>query len=124
MAWALWGSILFSLPLEGKTIEALENSEDSIVAILALDAQEKGLLSRKLNTQNWEAIVLTEGLYGNIWLLAYESDVQGWSILQSGMSIVDSDSVFGFLKSNGVKFYDRDLSDKFQPKIPPGPVIY
>ncbi len=83
----------------------ISESEDSIVAILALDAHRRGRITDGLSTKKWEQFLTKDELYGNQWLLSYEMNCQGY--LTTEHDYVSKDSWFSQLKQNGVTFYDQ-----------------
>jgi hypothetical protein len=106
-AWGLWGMIRFTITLEPETIRAVEKSENSVIAILAMDGNDGGLIPGGLNTALWQLQMTTEALYEEQWLLAYEANIQGWLPSVGPHDHVDADPNFKFLKGLGVSFYDR-----------------
>jgi len=64
------------------------------------------------------------GLYDEHWLLSYEANIKGWLPNAGGIDHVATDSNFGFLKENGVHFYDEHLASAANnapipmPKLP------
>lgn len=107
VAWALWTMIVFELPIDSEAARAVSNMSDSIVALLALDAHDRGLVPTGLSLSHWRSYMDSEALYQEQWLLSYEANVQGWLPSAGGSDHVDSDPNFGFLKKLGVRFYDR-----------------
>lgn len=105
ICWALWGIIAFGVKIHEKAIQILENSEDPLSAIIALDAQSKGLLDRPLNTRNWLIHMNPDSLMEEAWLLSYEANINQWLPSQTGTDHVSADPNFGYLKSQGLKFY-------------------
>jgi hypothetical protein len=80
--------------------------ENSVVAILALDAMASGLFAGGgLDTSRWQARMTTSDLYEEQWLLAYEANVQGWLASVGQGDHVANDPNFAFLKNLGVRFY-------------------
>jgi hypothetical protein len=63
-----------------------------------------------LDTTMWESQMTTSGLYDEHWLLAYEANIKGWLPNPRGKDYVKSDQNFGYLKSEGVFFYDEKLA--------------
>jgi hypothetical protein len=51
-----------------------------------------------------------EALYDEYWLLAYEANIKNWLPSVGGVDHVSADVNFGFLKANGVHFYDTNLA--------------
>jgi hypothetical protein len=71
--------------------------DDSIVAILALDVEQRGLFEEKLNKNKWSQFMDQQGLYGEHWLLCYDANIKKW-ITNTGRDYVKSDSRFNYLK--------------------------
>lgn len=57
----------------------------------------------------------TENLYSEHWLLAYEANIKGWLPSVTSRDHVMADSRFGFLKSNGVEFYELARATQLVP---------
>lgn len=110
VAWSLWAAILLELPIHTATADAVSVMEDPVVAILALDAQSKGLLPTGYTFDHFATHMTTDDLYGDHWLLAYEANIKGWLPPATAADHVDSDPCFNFLKQNAVSFYDDTLT--------------
>jgi len=104
-AWGLWGLLSLQIPASTTAAERLEKSDNSAIAILALDAAHQGLMPTALSSASWPSHMTTLDLYGEQWLLAYEANVKGWLPSIGSSDHVDSDPGFDFLKSAGVEFY-------------------
>jgi hypothetical protein len=113
VAWALWGALAWSVPLSSQMARAVSEMNDDIVALLALDADARGLFSAGALDKNlWSKIVSEPNvLYTEHWLLAYEADRQTWLPCPS----VASNPVFLAMKNAGVSFYDPSQN---KPQIP------
>jgi hypothetical protein len=124
VAWGLWCLIAFGLPLDRRVATRVSALEDSIVALLALDARARGLVPRGgLDTTLWESHMTGAGLFGEQWLLAYEANVKGWLPSVGGGDHVTADAGFGHLKQHGVYFYD--VAAQIAPPVPAaGPLPY
>jgi hypothetical protein len=81
--------------------------DDSVVALLALDALQRGLVPNGLNPGNWLSHMNVTGLYSEHWLLSYEANFKGWLPSIGGGDHVSTDVNFGLLKQQGVYFYDN-----------------
>jgi hypothetical protein len=114
VSWCLWAAIKWSLPLEQEVAVQISALSNSIIAILALDADNLGLFGGRLNLQAWQARMTQDELYGEEWLLAYEANIQNWLPSVGGGDHVQSDNAFALLKRNGVSFYQR-ASSPFTP---------
>jgi len=106
VAWSLWGAIAFSVPLHSESANTVSEMDDSIVALLALDAEQRGLFMTPLDKSNWSHYMTRESLYEGLWLLSYEANVKGWLPSVGHRDHVMTDPCFGYLKSNGVEFYN------------------
>lgn len=115
VAWALWAMIFWNVPLSGNAANAISRMEDSFVALLALDASQRGLIPTGLDTSLWETFMTDQELYGNQWLLAYEANIKNWLPSATGTDYVANDPAFGFLKSNNVEFYDPKRLSIYRP---------
>jgi len=117
VAWSLWGAILFNLQLNTESSKAISKIEDSIVALLALDAESRGLFEEPLEKSHWSQYMNNDSLYGEQWLLSYEANVENW-ISSEDKNHVNSDNIFKYLKNNGVKFYNTSITIKKMPYKP------
>ena len=118
VAWALWGTLLFSISIDESIASIISRMDDPVVALLALDARNKGLITSTPSFSQWESKMNAQELYDDQWLLAYEANVKGWLPVPPGPDYVNSDPAFSFLKSNSVQFYDDTISSSYQPKSP------
>jgi hypothetical protein len=105
VAWAIWSIIVFKLSIYEEASQAISDMEDSIIAILALDAQQRGRIPEGLITEQWKQFLIEDELYGNQWLFSYEANRQGF--LSAGYDHVSRDPWFSKLKQGKVTFYDR-----------------
>lgn len=103
---ALWASIALNVNITPEAVTALSMADDSVVALMALDCESRGLMSAALDTSNWEVHMTPAGLYEEHWLLSYEANIKGWLPSLGGGDHVAGDPNFGFLKASGVYFYD------------------
>lgn len=123
VANSLWGCLALKLTLQDKVVDLVSSCEDSCVALLALDCQSKGLLSKPLDTSLWETQMCTEGLYEEHWLLSYEANVKGWLPSTGDSDHVSADTNFGYLKANGVHFYKESLASPVSDGNVPMPAL-
>ena len=114
VSWCLWAALNWSLNLLASVATKLSNVENSIVAILALDADQRGLFLGQLDKSLWQARMTAAELYEDEWLLAYEANVQGWLPTLGGGDHVAADPGFAFLKQQGVRFY-TPVNNPFVP---------
>jgi hypothetical protein len=107
VAWALWAAIVLEIDLSERCAKAVASMEDDFVALLALDANERGRFTAgHLDQSGWEALIDYDTvLTGDHWLLAYEATIKGW--LTSAATRVAASPFFSLLQQRDVYFYDR-----------------
>ena len=106
VAWCLWAALSWQLQISAVAASAISQLENSVIAILALDALHAGLFAAGgLDTRSWESRMTTDELYEEQWLLAYEANVQGWLPSVAMADHVAADPNFQFLKAQNVRFY-------------------
>ena len=93
---------------------------DSIVALVLLDAESKSLIPTGADFTNLQSLMTTEDLYGEHWLLSFEANVKGWLPSVGSGDHVAMDDCFRVLKDRGVNFYDNTLSDRVRFEPPTG----
>jgi hypothetical protein len=115
VAWALWGAMAWAVPMSTASASAVSDMDDDIVALLALDADKRGLFPvGALNSQRWVMTInQPEVLHGEHWLLAYEAHRQNWVSCPA----IASHPVFSAMSAAAVSFYD---SSQNTPQFPPG----
>jgi len=106
VANAAWACLALNLHLNDKSVDAISQCDDPVVALLALDCERLGRLSKPLDKTLWGIHMSADGLYDEYWLLAYEANCKGWLPNVGGVDFVAADSNFRFLKNNNVYFYD------------------
>ena len=111
VAWALWSHLALTMPISAQSVRVGLEMNDSIVALLLLDANLKGLLPADSDFTALQAVMSQEDLYGEHWLLSYEANVKGWLPSADVVDHVAADTCFSLLKRNGVHFYDDSLSE-------------
>lgn len=121
VAWALWGSIVLGVSVSDDNATKAATINDSIVAILMLDAKAKGLVASSVDFNHFQSYMTTSELYGEQWLLAYEANVKNWLPSLTKSDHVDQDKCFAFLKREGVYFYDGSVSGRIEYRPPQPP---
>ncbi|MEP0859675.1 RNA-directed DNA polymerase [Trichocoleus sp. DQ-U1] len=106
LAWALWLSKTLQIPIKEEAARKISEIEDSVVAIVALDLHEQGLIPKGLDLTRWKSLMTIDELYSTNWLLAYEANIKGWLPSLGKSDHVNKDAFFGTLKANNVSFYD------------------
>jgi hypothetical protein len=118
IAWALFLAKALRISLSINAARAVSSLDNSIVGLLALDLQQRGLVPRGLNTGLWRASMNGRGLHSHMWLLAYEADLKGW-LRGAPADFVDKDLHFAVLKSKRISFYNEGRNVKHIRKIVP-----
>jgi hypothetical protein len=105
VAWALWTALAFDIRLSREVGRAVSQMEDDFVALLALDAEQRGRLpAGSLDKTSWVALASSaQALTEEHWLMTYEGQHQGW--LHEGQPAVAADPFFSVLDQAGVSFY-------------------
>ena len=112
VAWALWGLIVLRLPIVDDCTTLAANMNDSIVAILLLDANSKSLVLSGERFDSIQSLMTQDELYGEHWLLAYEANVKNWLPSVGTGDHVASGDRFALLKRNRIHFYNDTLSER------------
>jgi hypothetical protein len=110
VAWSLWACLALGINVSIDAVNAVSFCDDSVVALLALHCEAQGLLAGPLNKTLWSSYMNTQALYDEHWLLSYEANVKGWLPSQGTTDHVAADTNFGFLKAEGVSFYDSTMA--------------
>jgi hypothetical protein len=105
VAWAIWAALAFDLPLSAAAMNAATGMDDSIVALLLLDAEAQGLLPAAIGSTIWEDFMTQLELYGEQWLLSYEGRLKGWRATKGGGDHIASDPNWAWMRAHNVSFY-------------------
>ena len=119
VAWALWGAILLKLSLSDEAAQAVTKMNDSVVYLLALDAQQNGMISKKAQFGHASSMAVQDQLYGEHWLFAYEAAVKGWALPNSALQYLTKDAVFSALQKNKVSFYNETKAEELRKSVIP-----
>jgi hypothetical protein len=124
VAWALWAQIVLNIQIDDSAAKAAIKMNDSIVAILLLDANSKNLIHPTINLTRYQSLMTRDDLYGEHWLLSYEANVKNWLPFTGGADYVNADRCFGLLKTSSVEFYDDKwfIKNKPRKRIPTPPI--
>jgi hypothetical protein len=122
VANAVWASLALGITLNDKAVDLISQCDDPVVALLALDCEQKGLVSKQLDKTLWCTHMTPDALYDEYWLLSYEANIKNWLPSVGGGDHVASDVNFNFLKTNGVHFYDETLAAPQAAQTAPAPV--
>jgi hypothetical protein len=120
VSYCLWFFIYFNIALPNSITEIISKLENSLIALLALDAESKNL-TRNLDKTVWQKIVdEPDEWYNKNWLLAYEAVKKGW-LLPTQTNHIGNDTFFKILYNNNVEFYNSDdILGKLKPILTSG----
>lgn len=113
VAWAIWGFLLLEERIPSRAASSIVKMNDAVVLLLALDAEEKGLLRHGNLRKKVAAFMSKEQLYGPHWLLAYEAAIKNWAS-KNRRGHVDEDPIFSELKKREVVFYELGDIDSYK----------
>lgn len=109
VAWAIWACIVFELKINSSNVKKLSRMEDVVVALLVLHAKKLKLLSGSGHRfNNWRPFMVSDELNGDKWLLSYEAKYKGWLPSYGIKDHIKSNTLFNYLRSNKVFFYDEN----------------
>ncbi|KDM93372.1 RNA-directed DNA polymerase [Photobacterium galatheae] len=117
ICWAIWGMMLLNLDFDSNVIDSLKNIENSFIALLTLDAQQRGLISRDVSFDFWSSLMTQSELKTGNWLLAYEALRKGWLASIDGTDYIENSGGFSTLSEYDVSFYDPAQLERYDPKI-------
>jgi hypothetical protein len=110
VANAAYACLALGLTIGDTAVDAISRCDDSVVALLALDCEQRNLTTKPLDKTLWSNHMNADGLYDEFWLLAYEANVKAWLPNPGGVDFVAADPNFSLLKAAGVCFYDATLN--------------
>lgn len=124
VVWALWGAICLDCPLDASTVEKSLIASDPCVALCALHAINKGLVTGPVDVSALEALMVESELSEDHWLLAYEANIKGWLPSVGAIDFVAAHKEFGPMKAAGVSFYDETATLTVTVRSPVSPQAY
>jgi hypothetical protein len=96
------------LALSNENIDRLSEVHSSVCALLLLDLEQSGRLSKSPRRSYWKSFESVEALHGELWLLSYEAGVRGWGGLTD--KHVRANPHFDLLRQLNVRFYEVGAS--------------
>lgn len=111
VAWSIWALIFWKRNIYKESAEIVSKMNDSVVALLTLDAQEKGLVPQGIDTTIWESFMTELDLHDKQWLLSYEARQKKWLPSKDCSNHIDKNESFKYLYDNNIEFYDVTKSD-------------
>lgn len=96
--WALSMARRIGIKIKEENVKLLLSSDNSIIRIMVMLLEEKGLLEGNRNFTHYKESFTEESLYDSNWLFVYECCIQGW---------LGQDKNVEYIKDN--KFYKQIL---------------
>ncbi len=106
VAWCLWMCKDLNLSVSDSNVELVSDVHSSICALLLLDLNASGKLSKSPKLTYWKQADSQEALHSDLWLLSYEAGVRGWGGFTDQYILADSH--FSLLHAKGIRFYNLD----------------
>ena len=115
VAWLLFWAREIGLKLPSDALKKVTALRSSVVAMLALDLNQQGLVTGKLDVASWKASATIDGLRSEMWLVAYEATKKEWWPTQKSTGFITGHQFFGDIWAKEIEFYD--LSKKARKKV-------
>lgn len=120
VGWAIWAALLFGCKLTRDAAGQLAETENSVIACLACEANDRGLWPGRFSLPAMRRLLTSSNsLYDEHWLFAYESARNSW-IGRSPQSL-GSDPCFRYLLAQDVAFFqpqtDRELKRRLRAAV-------
>jgi hypothetical protein len=109
VSWCLWIAIENGIKISRDTTKQLGKVTNPFGVLLALLAQDQGLLQGKPDTDQWRTALTGDELSGDRWLLAYEAMQQDWLRPSDRHDFRKDNPFFEQLVASDVTFLDLTL---------------
>lgn len=106
--WAMWLMKWLSIPLANNSENAVNASEDSAVALMALGLATVGL-ANPASLVGLHRFSDSSNLFQNQWLLCYQGNYMAWLGPGSGRAVLRADPAMAYLESRDVTFFDINV---------------
>ena len=103
-------ALALGLTMSEAAVDAISKCDDPVVALLALDCEQRNLTAKPLDKTLWSSHMNADGLYEEFWLLAFEANIRAWLPNSGSIDFVAEDPNFSLLKAAGISFYDATLN--------------
>ena len=121
VAWLLFWAREIGLKLPAAALQKVTSLRSSVVAMLALDLNQQGLVDGKMNVATWKSAATVDGLRSEMWLVAYEATKKGWWPKNQPSGFITGHPFFGDIWGKGIEFYDP--TKKARKKVKPAFLI-
>ncbi len=116
VAWALFFAMVIETKLSESATREVCKIDDSIVALLALDANTRGVMHSAFSTSIWSPYITADDLRAEHWLLAYEAFVKHW-LPSIGGDHIRRRQEFKFLRDRNISFYNKDAVSDYKTRV-------
>lgn len=110
IVWLIWMVHLLKIKIKDDMLKKLCKIDNPIIALILLALYKH---TGKLDTSLWESYMVSESLYNENWLLAYEALIHGWLPSKTGTDYIEEDEFFKILKRNNITFFDVNCRTKW-----------
>lgn len=108
VAWAMWLMKILDINLQDKCSQAVGDSEDSVVGLMALGLATAGLASMA-NLAGLHRYSQHNFLFESQWLLCYQGNLMTCLGPGGGPVNLQTDSAFSYMEAQGVSFFDINV---------------
>lgn len=106
VSWSLSFASKLNIPIEENVSTKLLDSENSIINILVLILDNKGLLQGNIDFSHYKTLLIKDSLYDENWLFYYECCVHGWLGRNKNDQDLKKDRFFKQLVNLNITFVD------------------
>lgn len=116
VAWLLFWAREIGLKIPSAILKEATTLRSSVVAMLVLDLNQKGLIEGQIDDSLWRSSANQNGLRSELWLVAYEATKRGWwpGIIKT--SFITGHPYFSDIWNKDVNFYDPDKKAREEVK--------
>lgn len=118
VAWVLWIAILLNLRLRQPSVSHLADMNDPVVAMVALHAQQRGVIPAREKFTPWRQRMSTEELTEDQWLMVYEAGFKGWLPSVKKLDHIGASPFFKELRDRDVYFYRESTAAEMLTRAP------
>lgn len=114
VAWLLFWARELCITLEAAALERATVLRSSVVAMIALDLRQRGLVSGNFDETMWASSAAKDGLSSEMWLVSYEATKKDWWSKSKSTRFIQSHQFFNDILSEDVFFYDEKRKSRPQ----------
>ncbi|MBJ7416799.1 MAG: RNA-directed DNA polymerase [Niveispirillum sp.] len=111
VVWVLWLCRSLSIRLGERATQLVSKVENSLCGCLVLMLRSRGLLTGRGAVSDWTGSVTKEDLFGEHWMLIYESGIRKSWNLPGAVDAVNDDPNFRILRDKKISFFDSSATN-------------